>query len=182
MDSEMNSVVNMMIKKGGGLLAQAKADLGKRFIAAVIDSVIAGVVSTIISSLGIGSLIGGAYILAKDAIMFEILKDPAWKNRSIGKKVMRLEVVGPGGSDVDIALSAKRNWPLAIGQLLSFVISLMSYRVLPWSSWSLLTGVTSIIGIIEIALVFTDPQGKRLGDRLADTLVREMAEEVPSAG
>jgi uncharacterized RDD family membrane protein YckC len=114
--------------------------------------------------------------------MFELLKDPAWKNQSIGKRVMRLEVVGPGGSDVDIQLSARRNWPLAIGQLLSFVISLLSYRALAWSSWSLLTGVTTIIGIIEIALVFTDPEGKRLGDRLADTRVRELAEEVPSAG
>jgi uncharacterized RDD family membrane protein YckC len=182
MDSEMNSVVNMMIKKGGGLLAQAKADLGKRFIAAVIDSVIAGVVSTIISSLGIGSLIGGAYILAKDAIMFEILKDPAWKNRSIGKKVMRLEVVGPGGSDVDIALSAKRNWPLAIGQLASFIIALLGVGGVARSNWSTLIGLTGIIGLIEIVLVFTDPQGKRLGDRLADTVVREVAEEAPSLG
>ncbi len=163
-------------------MGKGKADLGKRLIAALIDTVIAAVVSSIIPFRGIGSLIGGAYILVKDAIMFELLKDPAWKNQSIGKRVMRLEVVGPGGSDVDIQLSARRNWPLAIGQLLSFVISLISYRALAWSSWSLLTGATTIIGIIEIALVFTDPEGKRLGDRLADTRVRELAEEVPSAG
>ena len=163
-------------------MAKEKADLGKRLIAAVIDTLIAVVVSSIIPFRGIGSLIGGAYILVKDAIMFELLKDPAWKNQSIGKRVMRLEVVGPGGSDVDIQLSARRNWPLAIGQLLSFVISLISYRALAWSSLSLLTGETTIIGIIEIALVFTDPEGKRLGDRLADTRVRELTEEVPSAG
>ena len=163
-------------------MAKEKADLGKRLIAALIDTVIAAVVSSIIPFRGIGSLIGGAYILTKDAIMSELLKDPAWKNQSIGKKVMRLEVVGPGGSDADIALSAKRNWPLAIGQLLSFLMALMPYRLAAWSSWSMLASATSIIGIIEIALVFTDPQGKRLGDRLADTLVRELAEKASSVG
>lgn len=163
-------------------MAKEKADLGKRLIAALIDTVIAAVVSSIIPFRGIGSLIGGAYILTKDAIVFELLKDPAWKNQSIGKKVMRLEVVGPGGSNVDIALSAKRNWPLAIGQLLSFLMALTPYRSVAWSSWSMLASATSIIGIIEIALVFTDPQGKRLGDRLADTLVRELAEKASSVG
>jgi hypothetical protein len=48
-------------------LAKEKADLGKRLIAAVIDTLIAVVVSSIIPFRGIGSLIGGAYILVKDA-------------------------------------------------------------------------------------------------------------------
>jgi len=163
-------------------LAEEKADLGKRLIAAIIDSLIGGVVSRIIPFLGIGSLIGGAYILTKDAIMFEVLKDPSWKGQSIGKRVMRLQVVGPKGSDVDFTLSAKRNWPLAIGQLLSFIVSFVPFGVMAFSSWSLIATVTGIIGIIEIALVFTDPQGRRLGDKLAETRVKELAEEVPSAG
>ena len=131
---------------------------------------------------GIGSLIGGAYILLKDAIIFELSKDSAWKNRSIGKKIMNLEVVGPGGQDMDIRLSAMRNWPLAIGQLVSFIISLVSYPWLALSSWSLLAAVTTVIGIIEIVLVITDPEGRRLGDRLADTRVRQIASEIPSEG
>ena len=69
-------------------MAKRKADLGKRFIAAVVDSLIAVVLSSIIPFRGIGSLIGGAYILLKDAIIFELSKDSAWKNRSIGKKIM----------------------------------------------------------------------------------------------
>jgi uncharacterized RDD family membrane protein YckC len=163
-------------------LAKEKADLGKRVVAGLIDGLIGGVLSVVIPFLGIGYLIGGAYILTKDAIMVELLKDPAWKGRSIGKKVMHLKVVGPGGSDIDMALSAKRNWPLALGQLLSFILALIPLRSMAWSTWSLIGSVSSIIGIIEIVLVLTDPQGRRLGDKLANTRVIEVAEEGPSAG
>ncbi len=83
---------------------------------------------------------------------------------------------------MDIRLSAMRNWPLAIGQLVSFIISLVSYPWLALSSWSLLAAVTTVIGIIEIVLVITDPEGRRLGDRLADTRVRQIASEIPSEG
>lgn len=163
-------------------MAKEKADLGKRVVAGLIDGLIGGVLSVVIPFLGIGYLIGGAYILTKDAIMVELLKDPAWKGRSIGKKVMHLKVVGPGGSDIDMALSAKRNWPLALGQLLSFILALIPLRSMAWSTWSLIGSVSSIIGIIEIVLVLTDPQGRRLGDKLANTRVIEVAEEGPSAG
>ena len=162
-------------------MAHEKANLGKRLVAAIIDGLIAGVLSGVISFLGIGSLLGGAYILTKDALMFELLKDPAWKGRSVGKRVMRLKVEGPRGSDVNFESSAKRNWPLAIGELLSFIVALMPTGRVAWSNWSLIVGVSLIIGIIEIALVLTDPQGRRLGDRLADTRVVEVAEEGPSA-
>lgn len=163
-------------------MAKEKADLGKRVVAGLIDGLIGGVLSVVIPFLGIGYLIGGAYILTKDAIMVELLKDPAWKGRSVGKKIMHLKVVGPEGSDVDIELSAKRNWPLALGQLLSFILALIPLRSMAWSTWSLIGSVSSIIGIIEIVLVLTDPQGRRLGDKLANTRVIEVAEEGPSAG
>ena len=163
-------------------MAQEKADLGKRVIAGLIDGLIGAVLSAVIPFLGIGYLLGGAYVLTKDAIMLELLKDPAWKGQSVGKRVMRLKVVGPRGSDIDIALSAKRNWPLALGQLISFLVALMPIGTMAWSSWSLIGSVSSIIGIIEIVLVLTDPQGRRLGDRLADTRVIEMAEEGTSTG
>ena len=163
-------------------MAKEKADLGKRVVAGLIDGLIGGVLSVVIPFLGIGYLIGGAYILTKDAIMVELLKDPAWKGRSVGKKIMHLKVVGPGGSDIDMALSAKRNWPLALGQLLSFILALIPLRSMAWSTWSLIGSVSSIIGIIEIVLVLTDPQGRRLGDKLANTRVIEVAEEGPSAG
>ena len=177
----VNILVSITIK-GGVLLAHEKANLGKRLVAAVIDGLIAGVLSAVLPLLGIGSLLGCAYILSKDALMFELLKDPAWKGQSIGKRVMHLKVLGPRGKDVDIGLSAKRNWPLAIGELLSFIIAFMPVGFMAWSSWSLVAGISSIIAIIEIALVFTDPQGRRLGDRLADTRVMEAAEEKSSAG
>lgn len=163
-------------------MAKEKADLGKRVVAGLIDGLIGGVLSVVIPFLGIGYLIGGAYILTKDAIMVELLKDPAWKGRSVGKKIMHLKVVGPEDSDVDIEVSAKRNWPPALGQLLSFILALIPLRSMAWSTWSLIGSVSSIIGIIEIVLVLTDPQGRRLGDKLANTRVIEVAEEGPSAG
>jgi len=164
-------------------LAHEKVDLGKRLIAALIDGLVGGVLSGVFPFLGIGPLLGGAYTLTKDAIVFELLKDSSWKGQSVGKKVMRLKVTGPGGSDIDLGLSAKRNWPLALGYILSFLAAFMpGGMILAFSGWSLVAGVSSIIAIIEIALVVTDPQGKRLGDRLADTLVIEAPEEKRSAG
>lgn len=176
----MNILVSIK-GKGGFLLAKEKADLGRRVVAGLIDGLIGAVLSAAIPFWGIGHLLGGAYILTKDAIMLELLKDPAWKGRSVGKRVMRLKVVGPKGSDIDIGLSAKRNWPLALGHLLSFIVVLMPIGTIPWSTWSLIGSVSSVIGIIEIVLMLTDAQGRRLGDRLADTRVIEEAQEEHSA-
>lgn len=148
-----------------------KADLGKRFVAALIDGVIAGILTVVIPILG--GLLGAAYTLTKDALMFQLTKDAQWKNRSVGKKVMGLQVVNLGGGDVDMTISLKRNVTLAIGSLLA-AIPLLGLLVAPL--------VGGVLGLIEIVLVLTDAAGRRLGDKWANTQVIAVEEPQPSGG
>jgi len=136
-----------------------KADLFKRFIAALID----GIISSILIYIPIlGALVGAVYTLTKDVIAYEITKNTDFKNRSIGKKIMGLEVVSLEAKDLDWAASIKRNLPLAAGSILAIV---------PLMGWALGAIVGAVIGIIECILVITDNEGRRMGDRLADTQV-----------
>ncbi|MDI6638287.1 MAG: RDD family protein [Bacillota bacterium] len=148
-----------------------KADLGKRFVAALIDGVIAGILTVVIPILG--GLLGAAYTLTKDALMFQLTKDAQWKNRSVGKKVMGLQVVNLGGGDVDMTISLKRNVTLAIGSLLA-AIPLLGLLVAPL--------IGGVLALIEIVLVLTDAAGRRLGDKWANTQVIAVEEPQPSGG
>ena len=138
-----------------------KANLARRFIAALIDGVIAGILSSVIPFIGF--LLGAAYTLTKDAIVFELLKNNDFKNKSIGKKLMNLEVVlVEGEGNIDWVISVRRNIPLAIGTVI---------MVIPVIGWVVGAIVAAILGIIEIILVLTQPGGKRLGDKIAHTQV-----------
>jgi len=148
-----------------------KADLGKRFVAALVDGVIAAILGLGIPILG--GLLGAAYTLTKDALMFQLTKDPQWKNKSVGKKILGLQVVNLGGGDIDIAASAKRNLTLAVGSLLS-VIPLVRLVAAPL--------IGGVLGLIEIVLVLTDAAGRRLGDRWANTQVIAVEEPQTSGG
>ena len=142
---------------------QKKADLTKRFIAALIDGIISSIVAVIPV---IGAIIGAAYTLTKDAIMFQVTKDAQWKNRSIGKKLMGLEVISADGTDIDLKASCMRNWPLAIGTIIMIV------PVLGWIIGGL---VAFVLGILELVLVLTDAKGRRLGDKVGNTMVVDAA-------
>jgi uncharacterized RDD family membrane protein YckC len=155
---------------GAGGAGDAKADSLKRILAAVIDAVITFVVGFIPI---IGGLTAAAYWLFRDGLDFEFMD-----HRSLGKKVMKLRPVGPGGRPIDLMTSVKRNWMFALGgvvQLLLFV------PILGWIVGLLIGLVAVAIGLIELILVLTDGQGRRMGDRMAGTVVREVAEAVPSA-
>ncbi|MDI6895240.1 MAG: RDD family protein [Bacillota bacterium] len=138
-----------------------KADLFRRFLAALVDGIIAGIPGFIPV---VGALVGAAYTLTKDALVYEITRDAQWKNRSIGKKLLGLEVVSLGGGDIDLVGSARRNITLAAGSLLA---------VIPVVGWAAGAVVGGILGILETVLVLVDPQGRRMGDRLANTQVVE---------
>ncbi|MFP4200137.1 MAG: RDD family protein [Bacillota bacterium] len=139
-----------------------KADLSKRFIAALIDGLIIAVPSLIPV---VGALIGTLYALTKDALVYQLMGDENYRNRSIGKKIMNLEVArvdGVGNEDIDWGTSVKRNLPLAIGTLI---------MIIPVIGWVIGPIVGLVIGVIEVILVFTDPEGRRLGDKFAGTRV-----------
>lgn len=142
-----------------------KADLIKRVVAAVIDAVV-GVVVNFIPV--IGGLLAAAYWLLRDGFEFDFMD-----RRSLGKKVMKLRPVTLDGSPMDLAASAKRNWMFAIGGVVAILLWI------PFIGWLLVLPVAFLgllIGVIELVLVVTDPQGRRLGDRIANTQVVEVAE------
>ncbi len=134
--------------------APVKADLGRRIVAAIIDGVIAGVVGVIPV---VGGLVGAAYMLLRDGLDLDFMK-----GRSIGKTVMKLRVLRLDGQAMDIGTSVKRNIPFAIGPLI---------MVVPVLGWIIGPVVAMIIGLIEVILVLTDADGRRMGDKLAETMV-----------
>ena len=136
-----------------------KADLTKRAIAAIIDSVLASIVSLIPV---VGGIVGAAYILVKDGLDIDFMN-----KRSLGKVLMKLRPIRLDGQAMDLNTSMRRNWPLAIGSLIA---------IIPVVGWLLAVPVALVIGIIELVLVLTDSEGRRMGDKLAGTKVIEINE------
>ncbi|MBD3378198.1 hypothetical protein GF406_24425 [candidate division KSB1 bacterium] len=144
-----------------------KADLGKRFIAMLIDVLIAIVVGLIPV---VGGFIGAAYLLLRDGFDYEFMD-----RRSVGKKLMKLRPVRMDNQPVDINTSIKRNWMFALGALIQalFFIPVLGWILIP------VVGLASlVIGIVEIVLVITNPEGIRWGDKLGSTKVIEESEPV----
>ena len=143
-----------------------RLDPVKRAIAFIIDAVIAYVPSFIPV---IGGIIGAAYMLLRDALPVEALDF-----KSVGKKVMnlRVELESDPAAKIDYAISAKRNWMFAMGPIISVF---MVIPILGWIVAIVLGLATFVIGIIEIIKVFSEPNGKRIGDNIAGTIVKEVS-------
>ncbi|MFW5787900.1 MAG: RDD family protein [Halanaerobiales bacterium] len=136
-----------------------KVDFLPRFLAALIDGAIAWVPVFIPI---IGGIISVLYLLCKDGVMYQITRDDNWKNTSIGKKALKLEVVHLEGEDVDLKISAKRNIPLTIGSFIA---------IIPVLGWLIGPIVAVIAAMVELIMYVTDKDGRRLGDRWANTMV-----------
>jgi uncharacterized membrane protein len=144
--------------------APVKADPVRRIIAIVIDGVAAAIVGIIPF---VGGIIGALYMLFRDALPIEALE-----YKSIGKKLLKLSVVRTEGSAsrIDYGTSAKRNWMFALGPVMMFLL------FIPIVGWVLdiLIGIACLVlVIIELVKIFSDPQGLRLGDKMAGTKVVE---------
>jgi uncharacterized RDD family membrane protein YckC len=142
-----------------------KADLGKRIIAAIIDGVLCGVVGWIPF---VGWIAAAAYILVRDGLELEFAD-----RRSIGKKVMKLRPVRLDGKPMDIGTSVMRNVVFVIGTL-GAVFAIIP--ILGWVVSVIVAVVAGVLAVIELVLVITDPEGRRLGDKLAGTKVIEVTE------
>ncbi len=153
-----------MEQTGKNAVEAEKADLFARAVAAIIDGLIAGLMALVPF---VGFIASAAYMLFKEALMYRITGEDIWKNKSIGKKLMKLEVTYQEGDLVDLAVSAKRNLPLAIGSIIG---------IIPVLGWVIGPIVGLIVGIVEIILVLTDKLGLRMGDRWANTRVVMSAE------
>lgn len=140
-----------------------KADLGKRIVAAVIDGVIAGVIG--IALPAVGGLVGSAYMLLRDGLEFDFMN-----HRSVGKHVMKLHLVTLDGSPIDISTSVRRNWMFALGAVIPLLLFI---PILGWIAIPFVGLAALVLGVLEIVLVLTDDQGRRLGDKMAGTRVVE---------
>ncbi|MFA5551927.1 MAG: RDD family protein [Trueperaceae bacterium] len=138
-----------------------KPDIGKRVIAYAIDWVVAMVLYAVLAPISgpLGSLVGAAYLLLRDGFDFEFMR-----GRSLGKRMMKLGVDLDGGAKMDLATSAKRNWPMALSML---PLGLF---------WLFLAPIAGVLVLYEAYLVFTSTDGRRWGDKLAGTKVVETAE------
>ena len=150
-----------------------KAPLGTRFVAVLLDSLIAGAISAVFGIFGarmggIGYLVGAGYMLVRDGLTFEFAS-----GRSIGKQLMKLTVVRLDGRPMDIETSIRRNWTLVIGSILVGVGGLIGGGLGAFLGGVVGGGIGFVVGVIELVLVFTDARGPRLGDKTGGTEVVE---------
>jgi len=145
-----------------------KASLGNRFLALLLDSLIfAGLaipalvvlVFAFITAYGNEEelaialcVLGGLLTLVP--IGFQLLKDGFGKGQSPGKKALKLMVI-----DLDTNMPCNKTKSF----LRNLIILLLS--IIPF-----------VGGLIEPLMVFTDKDGRRLGDRAANTMVIEKSD------
>lgn len=138
------------------MLEQPKVDVMTRFLAALIDGLMSAAVSLIPV---IGAIISTVYLLIKDGL---------FEGQSVGKKLMKLQVVSLEGNKADFAVSAKRNVIFAIP---SFIM------IIPVLGWIVAPILALVILIIEVVKVLNEPKGRRLGDTWAGSQVINFVEE-----
>lgn len=148
-----------------GTTAATKADLGKRFIAMIIDAVIGGVIGVIPI---VGGLVAAAYWLCRDGLDYEFMD-----GRSIGKKLMKLRPVRDDGGPMDLQTSIRRNWMFALGGLIAVLLVI---PIIGWILVPVVAIVAVVLGIVEGVLVLTNDEGRRFGDKMAGTHVVETIE------
>lgn len=148
------------------MLPGQKADPVKRLLAFLVDGAIAAVMCLIPF---IGHILAGVYLLLRDALPI-----PAMENKSVGKKLFSLGLIKPPTAQAgqeDYLISIKRNWMFALAPLIYFLV------YIPFLGWLIdlvLVGGSVVISIIETVLIFSDPKGIRIGDKLAGTQVSEI--------
>ena len=153
-----------------------KVPLQTRILGGLIDGIIAGVAAGVIGgALGavlggigliIGQAVGGAYMLLRDSIL--------GNGQSVGKKVMKYQVVGSDGKPCTQELSIKRNITLAFGYITGVVLGIVALVPVIGPLIAGLAGMlTGLIGlgitVAEVYFVHSDNKGNRYGDKFAGT-------------
>jgi uncharacterized RDD family membrane protein YckC len=109
------------------------------------------------------------YVLGRDVLAGD---------RSLGKKVMGLRVVTVSGAPIGFVESAKRNALFAPGFAVAALASLiqaiplvgcLACLLLPLRVLATVAGLVALV--YELVLIFVEPDGVRLGDKMAGTRV-----------
>jgi len=136
----------------------------ERLVAALLDGIIAtGLTALFGGAPLLGGLVGGMYLVLRDGVEAGPLRF-----RSPGKYVMGLDLVRLDGHPVSLETSIQRNWMLGLSSIAgAFIVVPIVGGVL--ASFLSLAGLGLIL--FEIYNVFSDPAGRRWGDRLGNTKV-----------
>jgi uncharacterized RDD family membrane protein YckC len=148
-------------------------DLAKRFVAVLIDGIIAAVVYSVLSKV-FGLVLGGGVIGfmvgnlvgSTAALAFYLSRDVVLQGRSPGKKVMGLNVRNAAGGAITPIESAKRNVTLSLGWVGSVI---MTIPILGTIVGGLVALAGGLLALYECYLVITHQP--RLGDNIAGTHV-----------
>ena len=139
---------------------QRPAELLDRFLAKLIDFVLVGVVYGIIAAiLAVGVAIGtgsswvagvvtSVVLVALQLGYFTFLESS--RGQTVGKMVMKLRVLGPGGGQPTTEEALKRNIWMAISLI----------GIIPFVGW-LLQGVAWVAALVTIALGINNDTAKR---------------------
>jgi uncharacterized RDD family membrane protein YckC len=135
-------------------------DRTNRFLALLVDSVIAGLLSNLPL---IGGLLGAGYFLVRDGLDLEVMN-----GRSLGKHLLGLRVERLDGRPMDLEASIRRNWMWGFGPVSAAVAEFPLFGAFFAVVLSLL--VLAVV-LYEAYLVLTKADGRRWGDELAGTRV-----------
>ena len=131
-----------------------------RFLAFLIDGVIAGLLSTLFFA---GGVLGAAYLVVRDGLSFQFMNQ-----RSVGKHLMDLHVTRLDGRPMDVEASVQRNWMWGLGPVGAVVAHVPLFGGL----LSAAVGLFGLgVGLYEAYRVLTRDDGRRWGDELAQTKV-----------
>lgn len=146
-------------------------DRARRFTAAVIDGLIGALLTVLLGGAPlIGGLVGAIYLVVRDGINVGPVR-----YRSVGKHLMGLGLVRLDGRSVNLEVSVQRNWMFGLGALggLLGAVPIVGGLLAPLVS---LAGMALLA--FEVYNVFSDPAGRRWGDRLGNTKVVETGSPV----
>jgi len=144
-----------------------KAELATRFLAAIIDGTIISILSFLLGWIsGLGTLAGAAYVVLRDGLEVGPLK-----HQSVGKYVAGLRAVRMDGQPLSLEDSFQRNWMLGLMTFSSVLGSI-------WIVGGFLGAIAGTAGFVfliyETHQVVTRDDGRRWGDRRAETKVIEV--------
>src|SRR3989304_2734468 len=126
-----------------------KAGILNRFVARVVDLMIAAALSKLLYPVGFFA--GLTYLLIADGF---------FDGRSLGKKLINLRTVKSTGELCTYKESILRNLNVAAGYLFFFI---------PYVGWLF----TLAIFVVEALVIIGNEKGLRIGDELAKTIVIE---------
>jgi uncharacterized RDD family membrane protein YckC len=149
-----------------------KVPISSRCVAAIIDGIIGGIAAFVVAlplnfvspylGGGLGGLVAAGWMIARDFVL--------GGGQSPGKKIMKYKIVGPDGQPCTQDQAIKRNIPMAAPSACSGVATLTGLVIGALASLlSLAAMIVSLWPIYETYLIYTDPEGKRWGDKNAGT-------------